>query len=58
MFVASEVYYFGILLVMFKIMRNASTAWCSEIDPLRSLDAPELHASLDVRELSLHQAVV
>ena len=32
-----------------------STAWCSEIGPLTSLDAPELHASSDVREpISLH----
>ena len=34
------------------------TAWCSEIGPLRSQDAPELHASHDVGEpISLHQAV-
>ena len=34
------------------------TAWCSEIGSLTSLDAPELHASSDVREpISLHQAV-
>ena len=26
------------------------TAWCSEIGPLTSLDAPLLHASYDVRE--------
>ena len=38
---------------------NINTAWCSEIGSLRSLDdAPELHASSDVREpISLHQAV-
>ena len=36
----------------------SSTAWCSEIGSLTSLDAPELHASIDVREpISLHQAV-
>ena len=35
-----------------------STAWCSEIGSLWLLDAPELHASSDVREpISLHQAV-
>ena len=35
------------------------TVWCSEIGSLTSLDAPELHASSDVREpISLHQAVV
>ena len=34
------------------------TAWCSEIGPLRSLAAPELYASRDVREpISLHRAV-
>ena len=34
------------------------SAWCSEIGSLWSPDAPELHASGDVRELiSLHQAV-
>ena len=34
------------------------TAWCSEIGFLKSLDAPEFHASSDVREpISLHQAV-
>ena len=34
------------------------TAWCSEIGSLQSSDAPELHASSDVREpISLHQAV-
>ena len=34
------------------------TAWCSEIGSLRSLNAPELHASGDAREpISLHQAV-
>ena len=34
------------------------TAWCSEIGSLTSLDAPELHASSDVREaILLHQAV-
>ena len=34
------------------------TAWCSEIGPLQSLDAPEHDASSDVRELiSLHQPV-
>ena len=39
-----------------KTRRN--TAWCSEIDSLMSLEAPELHASSDVREpISLHQAV-
>ena len=26
--------------------KASSTAWCSEIGPLRSLDAPELHASV------------
>ena len=37
---------------------HANTAWCSEIGSLTSLDAPELHASSDVREpISLHQAV-
>ena len=37
---------------------NLNTAWCSEIGSLTSLDAPELHASSDVREpISLHQAV-
>ena len=35
-----------------------TSAWCSEIGLLRSVDAPELHASSDVREpISLHQAV-
>ena len=35
------------------------TAWGSEIGSLTSLDAPELHASSDIRELiSLQQAVV
>ena len=34
------------------------TVWCSEIDSLVSLDAPELHASSDFREpISLHQTV-
>ena len=34
------------------------TAWCSEIGSLTLLDAPELHASSDVREpISLHQVV-
>ena len=34
------------------------THWCSEIGSLRSLDAPELRASSDVREpISLHQSV-
>ena len=34
------------------------TARCSEIGSLASLDAPECHASSDVREpISLHQAV-
>ena len=38
--------------------RRRNTAWCSEIDPLTSLDVPELHASSDVREpILLHQAV-
>ena len=35
-----------------------STAWCSEIGSLASLNAPEFYASNDVREpISLHQAV-
>ena len=35
-----------------------NTAWCSEIGSPTSLDAPELHASNDVREpISLHQTV-
>ena len=34
------------------------TAWCNEIGSLASRDAPEFHASGDVREpISLHQAV-
>ena len=47
------------LIFLARVKRNAYyTAWCSEIGPLRSLDAPELHASRDVREpISLHQAV-
>ena len=33
------------------------TAWCNEIGSLMLLDAPELHASSEVREpISLHQA--
>ena len=37
---------------------NWHTAWCSEIGSLASPDAPEFHASSDVREpISLHQAV-
>ena len=41
------------------ILIRASTAWCSEIGSLRSLDAPELHASSDVREpISQHQSVL
>ena len=36
-----------------------STAWCSEIGSLASLDAPAFHAFSDVREpISLHQAVL
>ena len=35
-----------------------STAWRGEIGPATSLDAPDFHASSDVREpISLHQAV-
>ena len=38
---------------------NDCTAWCSEIGSLMSLNAPELHASSDVREpISLHHAVL
>ena len=38
---------------------NPNTAWWSEIGHLTSLDAPELHASSDVREpISLHQTVL
>ena len=34
------------------------TVWCIEIGALTSLDAPELHASADVRKpISLHHAV-
>ena len=34
------------------------TAWCSEIGSLTSLDAPEFHASGDLREpILLHHAV-
>ena len=37
---------------------SETTAWSSEIGSLMSLDAPEFHASSDVREpISLHQAV-
>ena len=40
-------------------LRRKCTAWCSEIGSLASLDAPEVHASSDVREpISLHQAVL
>ena len=36
-----------------------STAWCGDFGLLWSLNAPELHASSDVREpISLHQSVV
>ena len=39
-------------------MFHCTTACCSEIGSLPSSDAPELHASSDVRKLiSLHQAV-
>ena len=42
----------------FGLNTQRNTAWCSEIDSLMSLEAPELHASSDVREpISLHQAV-
>ena len=35
------------------------TAWCNETGSLTSLDAPESHASSDVREpISLHQAIL
>ena len=39
-------------------IKGRPTSWCSEIGSLASPDAPELHASSDVREpISLHQAV-
>ena len=39
-------------------VKVGNTAWCNEIGSLASLNAPDLHASSDVREpISLHQAV-
>ena len=47
-----------VLMLRAEYINGACAAWCSEIGSLTSLDAPEFHASSDVREpISLHQAV-
>ena len=46
------------LIQSVRFSRLPFTVWCSEIGSLWSLDAPEFHASSDVRgPISLHQAV-
>ena len=49
---------FRMLLISVLSAKIRSTVWCSEIGSLPSLDAPEFHASGDIREpISLHHAV-